>query len=320
MTDHPLRPATRLRLGGPLPRQLADRPRAHPRTPGRFRSPAFLTASAEAVVSSSISTPFGMLSQIRGQVTHVLLTRAPLYSTRRPFAFDLHVLGAPPTFALSQDQTLQLNLESSSSEIPKGTSELPLQRNRLETCESSSKHMLFSCQRPSTSKSSASQRCRRGGGHCIGSASLSTLFSSIRVAFFRDLLSKKPQRPPLHSVAAIGVVVPSDAPIPAASSRLNRRGREADSESTRLRCPRFFLRFAEPFNPGFSKERALVTPPVRRSTASPSSSRAAAPTHPGSGSKRAHPRASGGRPCIGSFALSTTFSRRFRDRRRLPFR
>ena len=41
----------------------------------------------------------------------MLLTRAPLYSARRLFAFDLHVLGAPPTFALSQDQTLQLKLE-----------------------------------------------------------------------------------------------------------------------------------------------------------------------------------------------------------------
>src|SRR5262245_6002965 len=50
-----------------------------------------------------------MLSQTKGQVNHVLLTRASLYSIRRSFAFDLHVLGAPPTFALSQDQTLQLN-------------------------------------------------------------------------------------------------------------------------------------------------------------------------------------------------------------------
>ena len=49
-----------------------------------------------------------MLFQAERQITHVLLTRAPLYSDRSPFALDLHVLGAPPTFALSQDQTLQL--------------------------------------------------------------------------------------------------------------------------------------------------------------------------------------------------------------------
>jgi hypothetical protein len=43
----------------------------------------------------------------------VLLTRAPLYRGLLPFSFDLHVLSAPLTFVLSQDQTLQLNLEGS---------------------------------------------------------------------------------------------------------------------------------------------------------------------------------------------------------------
>ena len=38
----------------------------------------------------------------------MLLTRAPLYRGLPPFSCDLHVLGAPLTFALSQDQTLQL--------------------------------------------------------------------------------------------------------------------------------------------------------------------------------------------------------------------
>ena len=42
-------------------------------------------------------------------MTYVLLTRAPLYRGRIPFSLDLHVLGAPLTFVLSQDQTLQLN-------------------------------------------------------------------------------------------------------------------------------------------------------------------------------------------------------------------
>ena len=42
------------------------------------------------------------------QVTHVLLTRPPLkYITILPL--DLHVLGTPPAFVLSQDQTLMLN-------------------------------------------------------------------------------------------------------------------------------------------------------------------------------------------------------------------
>ncbi len=44
----------------------------------------------------------------------MLLTRAPLYSGLPPFAYDLHVLGTPPAFVLSQDQTLQLVLLSRS--------------------------------------------------------------------------------------------------------------------------------------------------------------------------------------------------------------
>ena len=64
------------------------------------------------VVLCGISAPFGTLSPTRGQITYVLLTRAPLYRGRSPFSFDLHVLGAPLTFVLSQDQTLQLNLRA----------------------------------------------------------------------------------------------------------------------------------------------------------------------------------------------------------------
>ena len=56
--------------------------------------------------TSGISPGFPELSQIRGLVTHVLLTRTPL-SSPKGFSFDLHVLGPPQTFALSQDQTLQ---------------------------------------------------------------------------------------------------------------------------------------------------------------------------------------------------------------------
>ena len=53
-----------------------------------------------------------MLSLCIGQVTHALLTRPPLSfikasSNKTPL--DLHVLGTPPAFILSQDQTLILN-------------------------------------------------------------------------------------------------------------------------------------------------------------------------------------------------------------------
>jgi hypothetical protein len=47
------------------------------------------------------------LSPAEGQVSHVLLTRAPLSAyPKTGFPFDLHVLGTPPAFILSQDQTL----------------------------------------------------------------------------------------------------------------------------------------------------------------------------------------------------------------------
>jgi hypothetical protein len=70
------------------------------------------------VVLCGISPPFGRLSPARGKITYVLLTRAPLYRGRIPFSLDLHVLGAPLTFVLSQDQTLQLNLENLERSLP----------------------------------------------------------------------------------------------------------------------------------------------------------------------------------------------------------
>ena len=106
MADHPLRPATRLRLGGLLPRQLADGPQPPPQMRGSEESRAFSLRS-KPVGLSSISHPFEWLSQFRGQVSYVLCTRAPLYSALLLFAFDLHVLGTPPAFVLSQDQTLR---------------------------------------------------------------------------------------------------------------------------------------------------------------------------------------------------------------------
>ena len=62
------------------------------------------------VVLCGISSSFEELFPILRQITHVLLTRAPLYSSRRTFAFDLHVLGTPPALVLSQNQTLQLTI------------------------------------------------------------------------------------------------------------------------------------------------------------------------------------------------------------------
>ena len=61
---------------------------------------------------SGFSYRFQQLSRAHGQVIYVLLTRSPLsLFGKQAFlktSFDLHVLGMPPAFILSQDQTLHL--------------------------------------------------------------------------------------------------------------------------------------------------------------------------------------------------------------------
>ena len=78
MAGHPLRPATRRRLGTPLPHQQADRPRAHPIPPESFPPPVM-----QPEVLFGIRPSFPGLSQSMRQVTHVLLTRSPLTRLRR---------------------------------------------------------------------------------------------------------------------------------------------------------------------------------------------------------------------------------------------
>ena len=52
-----------------------------------------------------------MVVPYRRAGSHALLTRSPLPAIPKDnFSFDLHVLGLPPAFVLSQDQTLKLNV------------------------------------------------------------------------------------------------------------------------------------------------------------------------------------------------------------------
>ena len=53
--------------------------------------------------TSGISSPFELLSRSFGQVAYVLRDRSPL-GIAPPL--DLHFLGTPQAFVLSQDQTL----------------------------------------------------------------------------------------------------------------------------------------------------------------------------------------------------------------------
>ena len=96
-------------LVGRYPNQLPDGPQAHPQARASMERPPFPTRFENLADVCGISNPFGLLSPAEGQIIHVLRTRPPLYWGRSPFSLDLHVLGAPLTFVLSQDQTLQLN-------------------------------------------------------------------------------------------------------------------------------------------------------------------------------------------------------------------
>ena len=65
--------------------------------------------SCDTVVLRGISTSFDALSPCERQVAHALLTRPPLEylgASSSISPLDLHVLGTPPAFVLSQDQTL----------------------------------------------------------------------------------------------------------------------------------------------------------------------------------------------------------------------
>ena len=86
--------------------------------PKRF---SLTPSSCDIVVLCGISTCFQVLSPSLGQVIHVLLTRAPLRCQPKSTSpFDLHVLGTPPAFVLSQDQTLELNPDHQKSSLIPG--------------------------------------------------------------------------------------------------------------------------------------------------------------------------------------------------------
>ena len=101
MAVHPLRPATYLRLGGPLPLQLDNR------TQGSPQASPFITKLCSFMTLSGLVSSFLLLSRSRRQVPYALLTRPPwLPWCKHHFPIDLHVLSILSAFILSQDQTL----------------------------------------------------------------------------------------------------------------------------------------------------------------------------------------------------------------------
>ena len=110
MAGRPLRPATDCRLGEPLPHQLANPTLAHPIAQG-LTIPCFPPISFEKgtyAVLANLSTGYSPLLGRFQSITHPFAARQHVLLRLLPL--DLHVLGTPPAFNLSQDQTLQLKI------------------------------------------------------------------------------------------------------------------------------------------------------------------------------------------------------------------
>ena len=107
MADYPLRSATDRRLGEPLPHQLANQTQAHPIPMNLWRQSHVTPSRYEVLIPVSRGYPsvWGRLPTRYSPVRRSLW----LHSTEVSFhhiPLDLHVLGTPPAFILSQDQTL----------------------------------------------------------------------------------------------------------------------------------------------------------------------------------------------------------------------
>ena len=102
MAVHPLRPAIHHRLGEPLPHQLANRTQVHLSATARGHLSPFFYKGTYAVLTL-ISQGYPSLKGRSSRVTHPF---AALLISEETFSLDLHVLSTPPTFILSQDQTL----------------------------------------------------------------------------------------------------------------------------------------------------------------------------------------------------------------------
>jgi hypothetical protein len=101
VTDHSLKSVNDRSLGEPLPHQQANRTQAH-----LIAAYAFSPLGVY-IVLPIISNGYSIL---RGRFLRVTHPFATLIGPEGLLSFDLHVLGVPPAFNLSQDQTLFKNL------------------------------------------------------------------------------------------------------------------------------------------------------------------------------------------------------------------
>ena len=107
MGDLPLRTPTHRRLGGPLPRQLANVPHAHP-SPINLSSPGDASRRVYAVLDE-ISLDYPPVTG-RLHTCYSPVRRSPADDCSSPMPLDLHVLSLSLAFILSQDQTLRCSI------------------------------------------------------------------------------------------------------------------------------------------------------------------------------------------------------------------
>ena len=107
MADHPLRSATDRRLGEPLPHQPANQTQAHPLPINLWPSKDVSKWRYEVliIVSNGYPSAKGRLPTRYSPVRRSHFLQSTEASIQK-FPLDLHVLGTPPAFILSQDQTL----------------------------------------------------------------------------------------------------------------------------------------------------------------------------------------------------------------------
>src|SRR5699024_8751708 len=101
VAGRPLRPATRNRLGRPLPHQQADRPRANPLPHKAFHPPPCDGRSYP--LFDSATTAYSVV-RVRFLTYYSRLRLS--YTPEGCLPLVLHMLSTPPSFLLSQNQTI----------------------------------------------------------------------------------------------------------------------------------------------------------------------------------------------------------------------
>ena len=107
MADYPLRSATDRCFGGPLPHQLANQTQVHPSPINLWQEEHVNFLHYQVLIQVSLGYPCvrGRLPTRYSPVRRYPLLRS-IETSLKSFPLDLHVLGTPPAFILSQDQTL----------------------------------------------------------------------------------------------------------------------------------------------------------------------------------------------------------------------